>query len=210
MLAEGILLGLSTGTYCLTACAPVALPFFFSEEGGHRRNAFLVGLFLLGRLVAYLAVGFILGALGSYAAKYVDPTIAHATTRLSAALAGAVLIVSGLARNPWKHRACELARKLFDPRSGAFAVGLATGISLCPPFVAAAARLFGASSSGSGALEGAAFFLAFFLGTTVWFIPLLGVSFVNKRFPLVRTIARMASLMIGAYYLLVVGGLGSV
>lgn len=207
MLIEGLLLGLSTGTYCLTACAPVALPLFFSEESSHRRNALLVGVFLAGRLAAYLAVGFILGALGSYAANYVDPAISHAMLRVSAAVSGIVLLIGGLARNPWRHKACEAARKLFDPRAGAFVVGLATGLSLCPPFVAAASRLFG--SGGGGGLGGAAFFLAFFLGTTAWFLPLLGVSFVNRRFPMVKMTARMASLMLGAYYLVVVGGLGT-
>jgi hypothetical protein len=54
MIQEGLLLGLSTGSFCAISCAPVAIPFIFSEKiDGWRQNARLVGLMLLGRLAAY-------------------------------------------------------------------------------------------------------------------------------------------------------------
>jgi hypothetical protein len=53
MIQEGLLLGLSTGSFCAISCAPVAIPFIFSEKiDGWRQNARLVGLMLLGRLAA--------------------------------------------------------------------------------------------------------------------------------------------------------------
>jgi len=52
MIQEGLLLGLSTGSFCAISCAPVAVPFIFSEEiKSWRHNVGLVGLMLLGKLV---------------------------------------------------------------------------------------------------------------------------------------------------------------
>jgi hypothetical protein len=204
---EGFLLGLSTGTYCLTACAPIALPLFAGEDPDARRNAGMLALFLSGRLAAYLAVGFLLGMIGAYAAGFVEPAFMHAALRVSAAISGLLLLLAAFARNPGSLKLCELARSLFKPGAGAFVAGLATGLSLCPPFVAAAARVFsGGADSGIG---GALFFLSFFLGTAVYFLPLLGVPFVTKRLPMVKTVARMTMFLLGAYYLLVIGALGA-
>ena len=36
---EAFLLGLSTGSFCITTCAPSVLPILFSEEMSGRRNA---------------------------------------------------------------------------------------------------------------------------------------------------------------------------
>jgi len=216
MLVEAFMLGLATGTYCVTACAPVALPIVFAEESKPSRPALLAlgdgaartGIFLLGRLVAYVAVGFVLGATGAYAAGFVDPKIAHAGIRIAALVSGAVLIVGGAARNFSKGKLCELARRAYKPGSGLFVAGLATGLSLCPPFFAAAARVFGGAASGP--LEGAAFFALFFLGTSVWFLPLLGVPFAVRKAPMLTLVARSAMPLLGLYYIAVVGLLGTV
>ena len=52
MAGEAFLLGISTGTYCALYCAPVILPFLFSEEARDgRKNGLHIALFMLGRLV---------------------------------------------------------------------------------------------------------------------------------------------------------------
>ena len=90
---------------------------------------------------------------------------------------------------------------------GAFLFGVLTGASICPPFFAAATRV----ASGSSALAGALYFLFFFFfGTSVWLIPLLGVPALTRRSELLRFTARSTMIMLGVYFLLVVGLLGVV
>ncbi len=64
MFPEGFILGLSTGAVCLAYCGPVLLPFILGEGTTVMQNAKSVGLFLGGRLVAYILVGFFSGLLG--------------------------------------------------------------------------------------------------------------------------------------------------
>ncbi len=215
MLWEAFLLGLSSGTYCATACAPVALPFLSSRPDSDRpygRNAALVALFLCGRLAGYIAVGAALGAVGAYALSYADPAFTRVLSRAATAAAGALMIAGGLAESALKARVCAFLRRLWRPRMGALAFGLLTGASICPPFVAAAARVFAADPAGGpgAAVGGAGYFLFFFLGTSVWFVPLLGLPALLGKSPAPRFIARSAMVMIGAYFLLVIGLLGAV
>ena len=49
MIVEGFILGLSMGTYCVTACAPVALPLVFSEEADPGRPVGAVFCPFVGR-----------------------------------------------------------------------------------------------------------------------------------------------------------------
>ncbi len=211
---EAFILGLSSGTFCATACAPVALPFLSSRPEAKRPyagNALLVALFLGGRLAGYIAVGAALGVIGAYALSYVDPEFSRVLSRIVFTASGVLMIAAGLAESAFKSGICPLLRKVWRPGIGAFAFGLLTGASVCPPFFAAAARVFAAPSARglAAALSGAGYFVFFFLGTSVWILPLLALPAILGRSPLPRFIARSAMVMIGVYFLLIIGLLGA-
>ena len=75
-------------------------------------------------------------------------------------------------------------------------LGLLTGLSLCPPFIAAGFR---AAQMGSIVLA-VLFFLFFFIGTTVWFVPFAGFGCIVRN-QAVITVARMTMVLIAIYYL---------
>ncbi len=212
---EALLLGLSSGTYCAVACAPVALPFLFSRgptEKPLRANAALLTLFLAGRLLAYVTVGALLGAAGAYAARYVDPSLARILSRIAYGLAGALMIAAGLIEGFPKARPCKAAARAWRPGVGAFFFGVLTGASICPPFFAAASRVFSGAvpgTPGSGTLAGAVYFAFFFIGTSLWLVPLFGLPLVIRKTGVLAFMARCVMTMLGAYFLLVVGLLGA-
>ena len=78
---------------------------------------------------------------------------------------------------------------------GAAALGFLTGVSLCPPFVAAGVRAAGLGSVAAAVL----FFGVFFVGTSVWFVPFVGLGCVARN-EAVTTVARMAMVLIAFYY----------
>ena len=202
MIQEGLLLGLSTGSFCAISCAPAAIPFIFSEKiDGWKENAGLVGMMLLGRLVAYVGVGFLIGALGGYAVRYLDPEIQRRLLAVSNTLIGALMIASGLMYNFPSLKLCRKFRSIYRPGGGSFLYGLFTGLSICPPFFMAASRVFG---KGDG-LSGMLYFAMFFCGTSVYFLPLLGVHLFKERLPTVRMVARLALILLGAYFFLFQG-----
>ncbi len=80
---------------------------------------------------------------------------------------------------------------------GAAVLGLLTGISLCPPFVAAGVRAAELGSMAAAIL----FFGVFFVATTLWFLPFVGLGCV-KRNESVIFVARAAMSIVAVYYLL--------
>jgi hypothetical protein len=206
---EALLLGLSTGTYCVMSCAPYALPLLVAEGSGLRRNAVLVGVFLTGRLVGYLAVGAVLGAVGAYALRYVPPRAEIALAAIGYMVAGAFLILQGISYTGRAHRLCAAVKAGAAGRN-AGVLGLASGFSLCPPFVAAAGRVFALSSGSTagtvgGGLLGLLYFACFFVGTSVFFLPLFGLPFAKRGVEGLRRVARVTMIMLGLYFFFALG-----
>jgi hypothetical protein len=74
-------------------------------------------------------------------------------------------------------------------------LGLLTGLNLCPPFLLAFTE-----AAATGTLAGSLlFFLAFYATTSLFFIPLPLLGTLG-RFPVVRTVGRLAAGVVGVYY----------
>jgi sulfite exporter TauE/SafE len=75
-------------------------------------------------------------------------------------------------------------------------LGLLTGLSLCPPFIAALAGATGQTSLVSSLL----FFISFFIATSLYLLPLPFAGLLG-RFQEIRITARLAAGIVGCYYL---------
>jgi sulfite exporter TauE/SafE len=203
---EGFILGLSTGAVCLAYCGPVLIPYLMGEGNTVAGNTLSVGLFLGGRLVAYLVVGLVSGWLGALLV-HSSPAkkIIFAIIYMALAL---FLITYGFHRFK---EVClglkqEKMKKRFFPKWPLlvpFTGGFATGMNLCPPFLLA---ITGAAE-GEKISGGILFFLMFFLGTSVYFLPLPFVGFFRRQLVL-RTIGKFAAILAGLFYF--VKGMGMV
>ena len=195
----GFLLGLSTGVVCLAYCGPVLIPFLMGEGKSIYKNIGSVSLFLTGRLVAYLIVGILAGMIGS---RILQPSTAKTVFIGVLYIALSLLmIVYGFHR----FREVCLGRSKFPvqknyarrwpfliPLSG----GFATCLNLCPPFLLA---ITGALESGRVS-DSVFFFILFFLGTSVYFIPLPLIGFFRKQ-QVLRIIGKFAAILAGLLYL---------
>ncbi len=195
---HGFLLGLANGTSCLALCAPVLIPFLLSEGDNVRQNLVTLAKFLGGRLLGYLlfgllawAVGGLLLAAGGYQALLIGGTYVGLSL---------LLLVAAFRKKKPAHGACVLsdAQVRFRrwPALIPLGMGLMAGLKVCPPLLLA---FTGAASSGT--LGGSLLlFATFFLGTTLYFLPLplLGAF---TRMPDLRIVGRFAAVIVALYYL---------
>ncbi len=207
-IVEALLLGISSGPVCLASCSPVLLPVLAADRkpGG---TGLLLAEFLGGRLAGYLGFACLAWLLGlsvplQSGVRGLFYGIADAGI---AVLLAAYGILHG--RKPAMEKRCPAARaRLFASRFGTFApafLGFATGLSLCPPFVAAGVR----AAESRGLAGSLLFFGSFFVGTSIWFAPSLGIALL-RRFQAVAVVARLMLFLLAAYYgylaLIVLGG----
>lgn len=188
-ISRGMLLGLSTGVFCLVTCAPVYVPFVLSEDRKLRRNILSIGQIAMGRLIAYLFFGLILGILGKQIdGPWLNKAIGTAMILLS------VLMLAFVAVKKWPHFGlCKLSKKYVN--YPAF-FGLLTGINVCPPFLLAmSAALSYASIAGSILLFG-----GFFVGTSFYLILLVPLGLAAKV-ESIRQIGLITTVMSGVMFL---------
>lgn len=194
---DGFFLGISSGLFCLSSCAPVIVPFLLGEGKKVSGNFFIIGLFLTGRLLGYI--------LFAISAWYIGNTILSSHHLKNIFLGGSDIILSVIL----------LFYALFEPKDDCklntvmsffggkynnhylpILLGFITGINICPPFLLA---LIQSINKGS-ILNCLLFFILFFIGTSVYitltaFIGLL--SSVSK----LRIIGKLTAIVISFYYL---------
>jgi len=206
---QGFLLGLSSGAVCTAYCAPVLVPYLLGEKQDVARNVMALMQFLTGRLLGYLAVGFL--------AWGIDRSILQNFSFRQFIMGSAYIILSGLLIHysfSKGGKTCPAApgngllQKVRDawPFLFPFIMGLATAVNLCPPFLLAVAGAMGEGTL----LKSTLFLFMFFLGTSVFLIPVVFVGML-RRFHALHVIGKMAAGLIGVYYLysgaVIIGGI---
>jgi sulfite exporter TauE/SafE len=201
---EALVLGLATGPVCLASCGPVVLPWMMVQPHGLRIHSQQLAAFLGARLAGYLVF--------AAAVWYVGAAISRTWVGRSWILGGIqVLLAVGLLiyATGWPHARppgsapqrvtlVQIGERPQPPRvlrTGALALGFLTGINLCPPFLVAGVR-----AAQLATLPAAlTYFAFFFIGTSVWFAPFLGLGWV-RRTPSVVLVARMTALLLACWY----------
>jgi sulfite exporter TauE/SafE len=197
--SEGILLGLSTGSVCLAYCGPVLIPYLFGENKNITKNFSYVFIFLSGRLASYILIGIIAGIIGKI---FLQPS--HLTlliTGISYIALSILLIIYGF----YQFKEICLGKtqnklafsngkdmSYLVPLTG----GIMTGLNICPPFILAFAK----AATLHDIAESIFFFIMFFIGTSLFFIPLPFLGFFKKQEAL-RIIGKFAAILAGLIYL---------
>jgi Cytochrome C biogenesis protein transmembrane region len=201
LLGEAFLLGLASGPACVASCGPVVVPSLLAEGAGWRLNARYLSSFLGTRLLGYLLFAVVAWELGALVSL---PPAARTL------IYGGIHVLLGLALLWYARsigRGCEYtcagSRLVSIGRvgkrgvPGAAVLGLLTGVSLCPPFVAAGLRAAQLGSIAAALL----FFAVFFVATTLWFVPFVGLGCVQRNASVIF-VARTAMVLVALYYLL--------
>lgn len=193
MIWQGFLLGLSTGVFCLGYCAPVFVPYVLAEARPRLGvNLGLVGQFLLGRLAAYTLFGLAAGYLG----VWVGGSLPRWMITLSLVVLSLLLILYALAQNLPRPGLCRFVRGHSSRMPTV--LGFLTGINPCPPFLLATASVF----EGADPLGGVLLFVAFFVGTSLYMLPLAFVGLLS-RYEQIREVARLTAIIVGVVFLLI-------
>ncbi len=196
---EAFLLGLSTGIVCITYCGPVVIPYLLSESKSVRQNIPDILLFLGARLVAYIIIGILANLLGflffqtqSFKAIFVGSGYIVLSVFL-------IIYVFYRFRHPCPSKSRnKLVRKYGDHWSFIIPVigGLVTGLNICPPFLLAITQAAAESSMYNSVL----FFVLFFLGTSVYFVPLPFIGLLHRQ-QVLKVIGKFAAGLVGVIYL---------
>jgi sulfite exporter TauE/SafE len=190
---EGLLLGLSTGAYCIGTCLVFFMPYLLAE--GRKRlfeNLQSILSFMLGRLLSYISFALLISFLGM---RYRD-IFTNKFSYIGLIIVSSLMLIYALTRNFGELKFCQRLLHHFSSRGMPFVLGMLSGLHPCMPFLAGALRLWELKSL----LLGLILFLAFFLGTSVYMVPLLFISYLN-RIERLKQIGLMMVFLSGLWFL---------
>jgi len=195
IILEGLMLGLSVGAYCLGACLAFFMPYLLTE--GKQKvyeNLSKIAPFMVGRLTGYIGFALIAGFIGT---RYRNIFTAK-VSNLSLIIASLLMLIYVLSRDFTDSKSCGSSLWRSGFMRMPFFLGLFTGLNPCIPFFIAVSRLWTLGSIFMGVI----LFAAFFAGTSVYMIPLVFVSFLN-RIERVKKIGIIVALLSSIWFLFV-------
>ncbi len=184
----GFSTGLSVGAYCIGVCLPIFVPMILADKQNTRSSLRIVLEFSLGRLLGYLLHGILIGYLG----VAIDSSLIHKLVSFATISMGLMMTVYALGFLRWGHAACQV---FFGRVKIPILLGFFTGVNICPPFLASLAYVFSLKS----VLKAAIYFSTFFLGTSVYIIPLGALGFLSHESTL-QKVARVSGVFVGIYF----------
>lgn len=194
MILKALMLGLSTGAFCMGTCAPVLMGLLLARaEKGWKGNAVSLSLFLTGRLLAYILFGIISFYIGE-----IFRGRAFFTALLPAGeiLLGLLMLIYSIHTHFPHLRFCGTSLKWPESRWTLFAAGIFAGMNLCPPFLMAV----GMAADSVSVWDSILFFIVFFMATTLYLLPFV-FSGIAARFILIRSAARVVCGLTGLWFI---------
>ena len=193
-MTQGFLLGLATGTTCLATCGPVYAPYLMQYGRSLPKSLLAVLELSAGRFLSYLVTGAAAGLLG----RQVDFEAKGLLTAAAYTLCSVFLLVTAF-RTYRRDQCCRTGRwaGIIDRP---LVLGVLTGINICPPFLLALTK----AASGSGPAAGITLFAAFFVGTSIWLLPIAAFGLLGKQ-KLFRLIARWGAVAVSVWFLVLAG-----
>jgi sulfite exporter TauE/SafE len=194
-MTDALILGLSSGSACLATCGMVMFPYLMSGSSGVRRISIDLSVFLITRLVAY----FILATLAWYfgQALFSDPVIRNIVPGILYIVFAIMLVWYSIdkSRNP----VCpaKIVKTVNNRRLVPVFLGIVNSFGFCPALFIILTK----SATQGTIVQSYLAFLAFFIGSSLWFLPLPLAGKIRKR-EVIKTIGLLATGLAGIIFMI--------
>ncbi len=186
---EGLLIGLSVGASCLASCGPLVISVIMKNTPTTFGAYAYLGKFLSGRLLAYIIIAFMVSM--AHGTEWQTRNFVSATNLI----AGLMMIANAFIKLPSycvKGRSFKSLVRQYAPQVYVPTLGFFSAINACPPIIAAASSAAVAES----AVEAILTFIMFFIGSSVYMLPLPLISAARDKEAL-HSIGKFASVIVG-------------
>ena len=165
-MTDSLILGLSSGSACLATCGMVMFPYLMAGSAGVKRIAIDLSLFLLTRFVIY----FILATLAWYfgQAIFSNSVVRNIVPGILYIVFAIMLVWYSISKNRNPNCPAKIVKTVNNHRLVPILLGIVNSLGFCPALFIILTK---------GATQGTLVqsyiaFLAFFIGSSLWFLPL--------------------------------------
>jgi hypothetical protein len=174
-MADSFVLGLSSGTACLVTCGMIMFPYLMAGSAGIKQIAFNLAVFLLTRLMVY----FVLATIAWYFGQALFTTIIlrNYLPGVLYIIFAALLIWYSVDKNRKRDCLAAIIKTVDNRKLVPVLLGIVNSIGFCPALLIILTK--GATQDTLARSYIA--FLAFFAGSSLWFVPLPFAGMAKRR-----------------------------
>jgi uncharacterized membrane protein (DUF485 family) len=204
-MTDSFILGLSSGSACLATCGMVMFPYLMSGSAGVNRIALDVSIFLLTRLFIYIILATFAWCFGQ--AFFSNPIVRNIVPGILYVVFAIMLVGYSIGKKRETDCPAKIIKAVNNHRLVPVLLGVVNSLGFCP-----ALFLILTKGAAQGTLvQSYLAFLAFFIGSSVWFLPLPLAGKIQKKDTL-KNIGILATGLAGIIFLIkgltnIIGGI---
>lgn len=204
-MTDSFILGLSSGSACLVTCGMVMFPYLMAGSAGVRKIAVDLSVFLLTRLIVYFFLATAAWYFGQ--ALFSSPVMRTYIPGVLYIVFAVMLIWYSIGRNRKKECPAKIVTTVENKKLVPLLLGLVNTLGFCPALLLIITK---GSVQGTLAKSYLAF-LAFFAGSSLWFLPLPFAGKLRKK-KIIETIGILATGLAGTIFIIkgitiIIGGI---
>jgi len=174
-MAESFILGLSSGSACLFTCGMVMFPYLMAGLAGVRRIVTDISVFLLIRLLIYLILATLTFFFGQVI--FSSPVIRSYLPGILYILFSIMLVWYSIGRTPAKECPAGIVNTVDNRKLIPVVLGIVNSLGFCPALLIILTK----GATQESLVKSYIAFLAFFAGTSLWFLPLPFTGMLKKK-----------------------------
>jgi hypothetical protein len=204
-MTDSLILGLSSGSACLATCGMVMFPYLMSGSAGVKRIALDLSLFLLTRFIVY----FLLATAAWYFGQglFSNPVVRNVVPGVLYIVFAVMLVWYSISKS--RNPACpaRIVTSINNRRLVPILLGVVNSLGFCPALL----LIFTKGATQTTLFQSYMAFLAFFIGSSLWFLPLPLAGRVRKK-EVLKNIGILATGLAGIIFMIkgltnIIGGI---
>jgi hypothetical protein len=194
-MTDSLILGLSSGSACLATCGMVMFPYLMAGSSGVKRIALDLTLFLLTRFLVY----FVLATLSWYfgQAFFSNPVVRNIVPGVLYIVFAVMLVWYSISKNRNPDCPAKIVQTVNNHRLVPILLGIVNSLGFCPALFIILTK----GATQSTLLQSYIAFLAFFIGSSIWFLPLPLAGVITKK-EVLKNIGILATGLAGIIFMI--------
>lgn len=195
LMTEAFILGLSSGSACLVTCGMVMFPYLMSDSANVKRIATDLSLFLFTRMIIY----FLLATFAWYFGQTIfsNPVVRNIVPGILYMVFAVMLVWYSFSKNTSTVCPAKILKVVNNRRLVPVFLGVVNSLGLCPALLIIMTK----GATQMTIHQSYIVFMAFFLGSSLWFLP-LPLAGKLRRKEVLKTIGVLATGLAGIIFMI--------
>ncbi|MGD0343161.1 MAG: sulfite exporter TauE/SafE family protein [Bacteroidales bacterium] len=204
-MTDSFILGLSSGSACLVTCGMVMFPYLMAGSAGVKKIVADLSVFMLTRLVIYFFLATFAWFFGQ--ALFTNPVMKNVVPGILYIVFAVLLVWYSIGRSRKSVCPAKIVTTVNNKKLIPLFLGVVNSLGFCPALLIIVTK----GAIQSTLLQSYMAFLAFFVGSSLWFLPLPLAGKIRRK-QVIETIGILATRLAGTIFIIkgitiLIGGL---